>query len=104
MRILASAGQEADVLIKYGILEQPACEGEHLGRFSCGFDTYAGNGDLHVRVIVEVPAKLNGKQKRILAQFGEETSESNYPLRKRHKKMAEELYERREKMKKKKKG
>ena len=38
-----------------------------------------GNGDLHVRVIAEVPQKLGTKQKKLLKDWQDEISESNYP-------------------------
>jgi molecular chaperone DnaJ len=38
-----------------------------------------GHGDLHVRVVVEVPLHLSSKQKKILKEFSEACTEDNYP-------------------------
>lgn len=38
-----------------------------------------GNGDLVVRVIVEIPSKLSGKQKELLKQFAEEEGKGTHP-------------------------
>lgn len=38
-----------------------------------------GHGDLHVRVVPEVPKKLSHKQKKILKDFNDSGTESNYP-------------------------
>jgi molecular chaperone DnaJ len=40
------------------------------------------SGDLMVRVVVEVPTKLNGEQRRKLEEFAELMGEENAPLRK----------------------
>ena len=46
-----------------------------------------GVGDLHVQIVIEVPARLAGSQKRLLQSFAESCTEDNYPeaaqLRKR---------------------
>ena len=39
-----------------------------------------GRGDLHVRVVVEVPSRLDSRQKRILKEFGEACEDSNFPM------------------------
>ena len=39
-----------------------------------------GRGDLHIKVTVEVPVGLNSKQKKILKDFVDASSEDNYPL------------------------
>lgn len=54
-----------------------------------------GRGDLHVRVIPEVPVKLSSKQKKLLREFQEQESDANYPGRARFRKTAEAFFERR---------
>lgn len=39
----------------------------------------AGRGDLHVRIVVEIPAKLSSEQRRKLTDFHESLTEANYP-------------------------
>ena len=39
-----------------------------------------GRGDLHVRVVVEVPVRLDSKQKKILKDFGDSCEDSNFPM------------------------
>ena len=41
-----------------------------------------GKGDQYVRVVIEVPKGLNGKQKDLLREFERSLSEKNYPKRK----------------------
>jgi len=41
-----------------------------------------GMGDLHVRVIVEVPTRLNGEQRRKLEEFARSCNEDVFPMRK----------------------
>jgi molecular chaperone DnaJ len=57
-----------------------------------------GRGDLHVRVVPEVPAKLNSKQKKILKDFMDSTDESMYPARVHLKERAEAFFERKKMM------
>ena len=40
----------------------------------------AGKGDLHVKVQVEVPSKLNGEQKEKLKEFSESIGAKNNPM------------------------
>ena len=42
-----------------------------------------GRGDQIVRVTIEVPQKLSGKQRDILKQFEEATSDGNYQKRRK---------------------
>ncbi len=42
-----------------------------------------GNGDLYVKIIVEIPKKLTDKQKEILRQFDKETDGKNYEKRRK---------------------
>ena len=49
-----------------------------------------GRGDLHVRVSIEVPVKLDSRQKRLFKELQEIASEENYPAQNLfHKRMAE---------------
>ena len=57
-----------------------------------------GPGDLHVRVVVETPAKLDRRQKELLQQFGASCTEENYPQIKRIRRMADEFYARKAKL------
>jgi len=50
-------------------------------------------GDLHVRVVAEVPTKLNSKQKKVFSDLGELLNESNYSEGSRFRKLAETFYE-----------
>lgn len=58
-----------------------------------------GRGDLHVQVVTEVPAKLSGKQKKLLTEYQSTTSDSNYPAAKRFRDQAEAFFERKKAMK-----
>lgn len=46
-------------------------------------------GDLHIRLIIETPVKLNKKQEELLKAFTDSLSKENYPLRKDFEKKAE---------------
>ncbi|MBR7128599.1 MAG: molecular chaperone DnaJ, partial [Lentisphaeria bacterium] len=46
-------------------------------------------GDLHIRIIVETPAKLNKKQEELLKAFQDSLSQDNYPMHKEFAKRAE---------------
>ncbi|MBU0677930.1 MAG: molecular chaperone DnaJ [Verrucomicrobia bacterium] len=56
------------------------------------------SGDQHVSVVVEVPVKLSGKQKKLLDEFASLSDESHHPERKHFHAKAEEFYERKRKM------
>jgi molecular chaperone DnaJ len=60
-----------------------------------------GRGDLHVRVVVEVPAKLDGRQKKLIHELEESRGEGNYPLGRRFAQLAEAFYQRKSAMNKK---
>ena len=53
-----------------------------------------GRGDLHVRVVVEVPAKLDGRQKKLIQELESARSEDGYPLAQRFAQWASSFYER----------
>jgi molecular chaperone DnaJ len=57
-----------------------------------------GRGDLHVQIMPEVPVKLNGKQKKALADFKSHVDDSNYPSAKRFREQAEAFLERKKAM------
>lgn len=57
-----------------------------------------GNGDQHVRVVVEVPENLDKKQQKLIKELQSTLSESNYPLTRRLKKRAKVFFERKEKL------
>jgi len=51
-------------------------------------------GDLHVRIVAEVPVKLGGKQKKLLKELLDLQSDGNYRERQAFHKRAEAFYER----------
>jgi len=55
-----------------------------------------GHGDLHVRVTLEVPTRLNGKQRKALEDFAASTEEANYPDMLRVRKTSEAFFARRD--------
>ena len=55
-----------------------------------------GHGDLHVRVVIEVPMHLSGKQRKLLEEFAELSEEGNYPENVRTRKTATEFFARRD--------
>jgi molecular chaperone DnaJ len=52
-------------------------------------------GDQHVRVVVEVPDKLDRKQRKALEAFAADCDESTYPQLRQVRRMAEQFYQRR---------
>jgi molecular chaperone DnaJ len=57
-----------------------------------------GRGDLHVRVVPQVPVKLGSKQKQAFSDLLALQSESNYPQLKEFEKKAESFFERKRAM------
>jgi molecular chaperone DnaJ len=53
-----------------------------------------GRGDLHVHIFAEVPKKLSSRQKKILKEFIEESSDSNYAMEKSFHKKVNAFFER----------
>ncbi|MBU1693341.1 MAG: molecular chaperone DnaJ [Verrucomicrobia bacterium] len=51
------------------------------------------SGDQHVRVVIEPPARLSGKQKEFLRQLADSFTEDNHPQTARLRKLAETFYE-----------
>jgi molecular chaperone DnaJ len=50
-----------------------------------------GRGDLHIRVIVEVPVKLSSKQKKALKDYSDLCADDNYPLSRKLRERAEQF-------------
>lgn len=55
-----------------------------------------GRGDLHVRVVVEVPVNLNSRQKKAMKEFLEARESGNYPQATDFKARADSFYEKKE--------
>ena len=59
-----------------------------------------GAGDLHVRVVLEVPTRISNKQRKLLEDFAASTDDSNYPDAARVHKTASEFFTRRDVLRK----
>lgn len=59
-----------------------------------------GNGDQHVRIVIDAPDKLDRAQRKLLEQFGESCGEENYPRIRGIRRMASEFFERKDKVEK----
>jgi molecular chaperone DnaJ len=70
------------------------------GKGLVNIDGY-GRGDLHVRVMVEVPVKLGSAQKKLLQAYKESISDSNHPVARHFHELAEAFYDRKKAMEKK---
>ena len=57
-----------------------------------------GHGDLHVQILVEVPAKLNSKQRKAVKDLVDGGYDGNYPGQKRMAELAERFFERKAKI------
>jgi len=55
-------------------------------------------GDLHAHIVVEVPVKLNSKQKNLIKDLMQIRNDGNYPAGEHFKERAEAFYERKEKI------
>ncbi len=55
-------------------------------------------GDMHVRVHIEIPARLSSKQKKILKELRETLGEENHPKTVKFRQQAESFYERKREM------
>jgi molecular chaperone DnaJ len=58
-----------------------------------------GNGDLHVRVIVEVSNHLNSRQKKALKDFSDACTDDNYPMAHKLRTRSEEFFKARDVLK-----
>jgi len=52
-----------------------------------------GNGDQHVRLVIDAPDKLDRSQRRALEEFGNTCGEANYPRIRNIRRMAADFYE-----------
>ncbi len=59
-----------------------------------------GHGDLHVRVQIETPTHLSGKQKKALRQLEEVMDAANFPVNEKFQKQVKEFTHRREELEK----
>lgn len=59
-----------------------------------------GRGDLHVKIVAEVPVKLSSKQKKVFSELKALLNDSNYSARNSFKKRIEVFYERKKTMEK----
>ena len=57
-----------------------------------------GRGDLHVRIVPEVPVKLSSQQKKMLKDLAAATGDGNYPRRQKFRKRIERFFERKEQL------
>ncbi|MGI6496402.1 MAG: molecular chaperone DnaJ [Kiritimatiellia bacterium] len=57
-----------------------------------------GSGDLHVRVEIEVPVRLDQRQRKLLQEFGETCKPDNFPESQRRKRLSEKFLARRERL------
>jgi molecular chaperone DnaJ len=55
-----------------------------------------GRGDLHARVIVEMPSGLSSKQKKLIKEFHEAGAPENYPQHEAMKVRVEAFYARKQ--------
>jgi molecular chaperone DnaJ len=53
-----------------------------------------GRGDLHVRVVSEVPHKINSRQKKLLEELGETWTPVNFPGQREYETRVQTFYER----------
>jgi len=103
---VAALGGEVEVPTLYGYtpLKIPAgtASGTVIRLRGKGVSGIRGlrDGDQHVRVSVEVPAKLSGKQKDLLNEFGAACDDSNYPQLRQQRDRFAEFQEHRRAMKK----
>jgi molecular chaperone DnaJ len=58
-----------------------------------------GRGDMQVQIIAEIPAKLNGSQKKLLQEYQANLVDKNYPDSKKFREKAEKFLERKKAMK-----
>ena len=58
-----------------------------------------GRGDLHVRILAEVPAKLSSSQKKLLRDFRDDVHKGTYPQVRKFEDKIEKFFERKEAIK-----
>ena len=59
-----------------------------------------GKGDLHVRVVVEVPVSLNSRQKKAAKDLHEALTQDNYPIMGKLRERAQAFYRRKQEVEK----
>lgn len=57
-----------------------------------------GAGDQHVRIVVDVPEKMSGRQRDLMQEFGASCTESQYPRIRGVRRIADEFYAHKEKI------
>lgn len=57
-----------------------------------------GRGDLHAAIVLEVPARLNARQRALLQAFADSCGDANFPVKKRQDADVEAFYARRDKL------
>lgn len=57
-----------------------------------------GRGDLHVYILIAVPSRLDGRQKKLIAEYEETSEEKHYPLIRTFRDRVTAFYERRDKI------
>jgi molecular chaperone DnaJ len=67
------------------------------GKGAPSVDGY-GRGDLHVRVVVEMPAHLSSRQKKALKDFADAHTDDNYPLARAVRERAEAFFKAKEEL------
>jgi molecular chaperone DnaJ len=51
-----------------------------------------GRGDLHVRVVVEVPVRLDSRQKKVLKEFGDSCEASQFPMGQKSRELSDRFF------------
>jgi molecular chaperone DnaJ len=102
---VAALGGEVDVPTLDGFARLKIAPGTNNGKVfrlrdkgMPSLESY-GHGSLHVRVSLEVPVRLNSRQKKALREYQEASEEESYPLAKRLKELAQAFFDRRDAMK-----
>ena len=80
--VQAALGDEIDIPTIHGEVKMKIPEGTQTSKvfrlkgMGVPYRRGSGNGDQHVRVVVSTPTKLSEKQKELLREFGQITSEA----------------------------
>jgi molecular chaperone DnaJ len=104
--VTAALGGEVEVPTPDGFAKIKLPPGTHNGKMfrlrNKGIPSLEGHGcgDLQVQVLLETPAHLSGKQRRLLEEFDTLTGPDNYPDATRLRKTAEAFFERRDVLRK----
>jgi molecular chaperone DnaJ len=102
---IAALGGDVDVPTPEGFARlriEPGTESGRMfrlrGKGVPSVDGY-GHGDLHVRVVVEVPSHLSSKQKKALKDFSDTCADDNYPATQKLRARGEEFFKAKEVLK-----